>query len=175
MPHDDPRSKNFLPDSNKRREVAAIVARLMSHYWAADDPEPIRKAQAEDWIADLFEFEIADIVAATTEWRRASTRRPTIADIRLLCIQEQTNRGNRRVIAGPQNANAYAKSAGFASDLHRRDAIRKTQERYVKAQAWRNAGMPKTAPYGLTPENIREARKQLGCDDDYPLDLRWQA
>ena len=173
MPDDVPPTRNFLPDSHKRREIAALIGRLLIHFWSPDDAEPIRRAQAEDWIADLYEFEIADIVAATTEWRRTSSRRPTIADIRLLCIREQIERGSQRRLAGPPNVEAYAKQAGFASALARRDAIRQNQERYVKAQAWRNAGCPHDPPFGLTTDSIREARQQLGCDDGWPIDTSW--
>lgn len=48
-----------------------------------------RAAMAEDWVNDLAEFG-ADIVSgACGEWRRTQARRPTIADIRKLCEQQQ--------------------------------------------------------------------------------------
>jgi hypothetical protein len=165
-------------DLQKRREVSALVAKLMSHYWTADDPEPIRRAQAEDWIADLVEFDLADIVAAITVWRRDSTHRPTIAHIRQLCIAEEASRNTQShylALAGPPDPEAIAHRAGFASQIARRDAIRAQQERYVKAQAWRNAGKPHPGAFAFTVENIREARRQLDCDDEWPIDLRWSA
>ena len=68
----------------------------------------------------------------------------------------------------------FARDAGFASWAERQQAIRRNQERFVKAQAWRDAGCPGVPPYGLTVDSIRAARQYLGCDDDWPIDTRWQ-
>jgi hypothetical protein len=68
------------------------VARLMSHYWTADDPEATRQAQLEDWIEDLVEFSTEAIQAACTEWRRCSRVRPTPHDIRTLAAAAQARR-----------------------------------------------------------------------------------
>jgi hypothetical protein len=55
----------------------------------------MRRAQAEDWIEDLVEFEVGDVQNACVEWRRSQHRRPTPSDVRLLAIAEQRNRQAR--------------------------------------------------------------------------------
>jgi hypothetical protein len=45
---------------------------------------------AEDWMTDLREFGAEIVSKACGEWRRSQTRRPTIAEIRKLCIEEQS-------------------------------------------------------------------------------------
>ena len=57
----------------------------MSHYWAADEPQAVRKAQLADWIDDLREFPAAIVAQAVAEWRRAQSKRPAISDIRFIC------------------------------------------------------------------------------------------
>jgi hypothetical protein len=52
----------------------------------------MRRAQAEDWIEDLIEFDVGDVQTACVEWRRSQPRRPTPADIRLLAIAEDRRR-----------------------------------------------------------------------------------
>ncbi len=86
-------SESSTSDSHKRRqEIAALIARLMGHYWTADDDPASRRAQAEDWIDDLIEFDVGDVQNACVEWRRSQSRRPTPSDVRLIAIAEQRNR-----------------------------------------------------------------------------------
>ena len=66
----------------------------------------------------------------------------------------------------------FARDNGFNSWAERQQSIRENQERYVKAQAWRDLGCPKAPPL-LTREACIAARQHCGCDDDWPLDLRW--
>ena len=85
--------REFTPDlpprSQTDRLIAEMISRLLSHYWAAGEPEALRRAQALDWLDDLREFG-SDVVAyACGEWRRSETKRPTIADLRRLCAQRQ--------------------------------------------------------------------------------------
>lgn len=64
----------------------------MGHYWAADTPIEIRRELARDWLEDLGEFGPEIVGVACREWRQNHNRRPTPADIRLLCIAEQRDR-----------------------------------------------------------------------------------
>ena len=92
MPNDYLQQKNYSSDSLKRREISGLIARLLSHYWTADDDPALRRTQAEDWLEDLAEFEVDDVRGACAEWRRSQTRRPVPADIRALAIAEQHRR-----------------------------------------------------------------------------------
>lgn len=92
---------------------------LLSHYWTADDDPLIRQAQLKDWINDLCDFPIVDIIHACEEWRRAQTKRPTIADIRKILLQWQTEsrgyepRANNSVATAPREimeARRYAEA-----------------------------------------------------------------
>jgi hypothetical protein len=70
------------------REIAAIVSKLLSHFWTADDPAATRQAQISDWIADLEEFSLEIVAKACAEWRRRpGARRPLPGDIRAICIE----------------------------------------------------------------------------------------
>ena len=79
-------------------ELSAMVSKLLSHYWTADDPPTLRKAQIADWLEDLREFPLGIVANAIREWRHAQTRRPTIADIRKLCIAEQWQRAEHYAV-----------------------------------------------------------------------------
>lgn len=69
--------------------VSALVARLLNHYWTANDPPAMRQAQIEDWLEDVTEFSIEHVEGACREWRRSGQRRPLPSDIRTLAIAEQ--------------------------------------------------------------------------------------
>ncbi len=72
----------------------------------------MRRAQAEDWIEDLVEFDVGDVQNACVEWRRSQHRRPTPSDIRLLAIAEQRNRQARaelRALPSPGRASQRKK------------------------------------------------------------------
>lgn len=95
-----------------------------------------------DWLADLRGFSPDTVANACGEWRRSQTRKPTVADIRKLCIEEQSSqRAHYAVVdarADPLAAEeAYARSVGFASALARRDAIEARQTAYRLAEEWR--------------------------------------
>ena len=108
MPNDFPPPRNSSSDLPRRRqEISALIARLLHHYWTGDDDPALRRAQADDWIADLVEFDVGDVQNACVEWRRAQHRRPTPSDIRLLAIAEQRTRQARaelRALPSPRQA-----------------------------------------------------------------------
>lgn len=84
------------------REIAALIARLLLHFWTPQDlSEGARKAMAQDWLTDLREFGPTIVAAACTNWRRSESRRPTIADIRRLCIGEQFARRPPKPVLPP--------------------------------------------------------------------------
>lgn len=89
-----PSSTREPPAPSKRSlsEIAALVSRLLSHYWTADDHPAVRQGQIEDWLDDLREFEPDVVKEACRQWRRSNTRRPTPADIRTLCMEERSVR-----------------------------------------------------------------------------------
>lgn len=75
------------------RQVAGLIARLLLHFWAPQDlSEGARKAMAADWLDDLREFGPIIVSEACARWRRSESKRPAIADIRRLCIEEQQDR-----------------------------------------------------------------------------------
>jgi hypothetical protein len=90
----------------------------LSHFWTAADPPASREAQIADWIEDLHEFPYYDIAAACREWRRAHTKRPTIAEIRNLCREE-----HQQPRPAPTNMDAYARSLGWSNNAERMLAI----------------------------------------------------
>lgn len=99
---------------------------------------------AEDWVTDLAAFSPDVVSKACGEWRKTQTKRPTIADIRRLCIEEQASSRAHYAVADARAdplaaEEAYARSVGFASALARRDAIAAREERYRKAEIWRNS------------------------------------
>lgn len=65
--------------------MAALISRLLAHYWTADDHEAIRAAQVSDWLTDMQTFGVEVFAEAASRWRIAETRRPTIADMHKLC------------------------------------------------------------------------------------------
>jgi len=63
------------PSSNEISEIAALVTRLLSHFWTADEHVAVRQAQIEDWLDDLREFGPAIVREACAEWRRQPDNR----------------------------------------------------------------------------------------------------
>lgn len=129
------------PGPQEEQSIASLIARMMLHFWAPQElSDGARKAMAADWIADLREFGPDIVSRACGEWRRTQSKRPTIADIRKLCVEDQRLQPPFDVRAEWNDnwRDAYAKSAGFSSWLERQDAIDKQQERYRLAQEWRD-------------------------------------
>lgn len=75
-----------------RREKAALVSRLLSHSWTADDPLPARQAQVADWLEDLDEFSLDMVEDALRQWRQSTNKRPHPFDIRKLCLDSKAAR-----------------------------------------------------------------------------------
>jgi hypothetical protein len=100
------------PDgSSNNREIAALVTRLLSHYWTADDHEAVRKAQVIDWLHDMRNFSVEVFAEACSRWRIAETRRPSIADMHKLCVEvRELRREPERYLPPPM--------AGFPSKPH---------------------------------------------------------
>jgi hypothetical protein len=162
---------------------------LLLHFWTPQElGDDARAAMAEDWVTDLAAFNPEIVSKACGEWRKAQTRRPTIADIRKLCIEEQASqRAHYAVVdarADPLAAEeAYARSVGFPSALARRDAIAQREEAYRKAEIWRNSPEAQHDPAiarrqeptsgnwkpAFSPERMAEemkaARKALGMEE----------
>ena len=85
---------------SQQANSAALIGRLLAHYWTTNEPQEVRRAIAEDWLEDLGEFPAEVVEAACREWRQTQSRRPTPADIRTLCIAERhAEREHRLVIA----------------------------------------------------------------------------
>ena len=99
----------------------------------------MRQAQIEDWIEDLHEFDLDVIAEACASWRRVGTKRPTIADIRLLCVRERDDRAlpQQPALDTPEQRDAYARSVGFHSWGEREAALERQRERFARAEAWR--------------------------------------
>lgn len=70
-----------------RRQVAAIVTRLLNHYFLPEKPAEVWQQEIEDWIADLAEFGIATVREACDEYRRrGDSNRPLPGQIRQICL-----------------------------------------------------------------------------------------
>lgn len=118
------------------REIAALVTRLLGHYWTADEPAAVRQAQIEDWLDDLREFPAEMVENACREWRRRpGGKRPTPGDIRQICIAEQSARHERLALAAPDDWDAYARDLGWASNAERIADIRRDEERRRQREA----------------------------------------
>lgn len=121
-----------------KREVAAIVGRLLLHYFVPGEiSDGARKAMAEDWVEDLAEFPPQIVADACRTWRRKPNgRRPLPGDIRALCIAEQREQQERRAIAGPSDMDEYARSVGWANNAERMEAIRRDEAKRNDPAAW---------------------------------------
>lgn len=88
----------------KHREIAALIARLMAHYWTDDVPTATRRAMAEDWLEDLAGFEVEVVAAACADWRRQpGGRRPTPGDIYALCVERQAAEREHAMLTDERN------------------------------------------------------------------------
>jgi hypothetical protein len=119
------------------KEVAALIANLLRHYWTADELPASREAQILDWIEDLVEFGPDIVAAACREWRRRSDgRRPTPGQVRKLAIEERDLRSRPLRLAPPDAERIAQLRAEMAA------AKRKKED---EAEAWRRAN---PGPYG---------------------------
>jgi hypothetical protein len=83
---------------NDMASISETIARLMTHYWTADDHPAVRQAQIEDWLEDMVEFGPEIVRQACAEWRQTQTRRPTPAELRTITAQIQ-QRNAPKVVA----------------------------------------------------------------------------
>ena len=163
-----------MQQKSSPHQIAAILGTLLNLYWQADETPEVRKAVAKVWLEDFAEFDPAVVDEAAREWRRSQQRRPSIAEFRRLCHEGQANANFRADRALPKPPGAPEK---WMSDLWRdggtearEAAIRANEERYRKADQWRQertaaaAGKPApTAPEPKkppTPEWINERDRQ---------------
>jgi hypothetical protein len=82
--------------SGDDRATPAEIAKLLLHFYAPSISAAANSSLAADWVFDLREFGRNLITGACLERRRESTRRPTIADIRGLCIAQQHAAGEHQ-------------------------------------------------------------------------------
>lgn len=133
-----PRLQHSISSADDRA-VAGLIARLLLHFWTPQDlSDGARKAMAEDWLTDLREFGPDLVAEACSRWRRSETKRPAIADIRRLCIDEQRERAPSR-LALPNPAR-LAKQNEARDDRYRRLALegREITDRWARAKGYRD-------------------------------------
>ena len=70
-----------------REWILGQVATVLSFFWQADDPEPVRAAAGRLWADMLERFPQEHIEQACMSWLRTQTHRPTPADIIRLCAE----------------------------------------------------------------------------------------
>ena len=120
-----------------------MIARLLLHFWTPQDlSDGARKAMAEDWLNDLREFGPEIVSIACGEWRRAQTKRPAIADIRRLCIEQQRERGIRGPDGPPMlpPPDRVARQADAREERFRRMALegREVTDRWARQKGYRD-------------------------------------
>lgn len=132
-------SSQHSTSSADNRAVAALIARLLLHYWTPQDlSDGARAAMAQDWLDDLREFGPEIVSEACGRWRRGESRRPTIADIRQFALEareerrepavmmlpaperdrrmaERARREAEMAAEGRELTNAWARAAGYES------------------------------------------------------------
>ena len=103
--------------------IAEQIARLLSHYWAANEDPAMRRLMAEDWLGDLKEFSPALIASVCQEWRRSQSRRPMISDIRQLCRESQRTMATANRFEGVSDARDYVseRTAAWEAARQQRD------------------------------------------------------
>lgn len=121
-------------------DVSALVARLLRHYWTADDDPATRQAQIEDWIDDLGEFPSEIVEEACRMWRRANKHRPTPAEIRSLALAENAYRQPVALLP-PNEPGRYVGPEGRCQDRWSSCAERWRTRGFV-CQASCRAGIP---------------------------------
>ena len=125
-----------------RRQKAAMVSRLLSHFWTADDHPEMRAGQIEDWLTDLGGYSLDVLAEACARWRIAESRRPTIADIHKLCVAvQQEEREKRERLEGPAVADlreARARAKAAEERRHERNAAegREIADRWAQARGF---------------------------------------
>lgn len=151
-----------------------MILRLLSHYWTADDHPATREAQVEDWLEDLIEFDLDVVRDACAEWRRRDeNKRPTPGQIRKICFDEQQERRttSQRSLESQQDGGTWPSwlydiwGPASTGRIERQKALDMQQERYARAQAYRDGKLaefdaapaipPATTGFRFTDEEIR--------------------
>jgi hypothetical protein len=145
-------------DRNAAREVAALVTKLLGHYWTSQEHAAARQAQIEDWIDDLAEFGPSVVETACTEWRRAEHRRPLPSEIRKLCAEERDNRAWRATRALPAPVPVMTQRQIDQAE-ERRLALELNELRYARGDAFRRGDLAQWETLNLG--RLAEARDQL--------------
>lgn len=105
--------------------ISNLILRLLSHYWIANEPEEVRRAQVDDWIGDLAEFGPDIVNEACARWRISQSRRPVPADVRLIAVQVQREQNERLAPEAPNNQ--AIRASREAARRHREHAIVETR------------------------------------------------
>ena len=116
-------------NTTDNRQIAALVSRMLSHYWTAADPPETRQAQIEDWIGDLRRYSIESVIDACSAWRIRETKRPTPADIIALAMVFERERREEIEDQRPE-AQAY-REAVVRSNAER---LKRAERRNVEMQ-----------------------------------------
>jgi hypothetical protein len=182
-------AKSFMRDSRgvptPSRRVSELIARLLSHYWTADDHPAMRQAQAEDWIEDLVELPTECVEEACREWRQTQTRRPVPSEIRILAITAQARMRDRSILALPapelsDEEILKAITARFGPGWDRcyfgdRLMSEPRTGRYCAAAILaathavpKKAAAERKPPTYEDPDALRRGRVALGLEDDLP-------
>jgi hypothetical protein len=154
-------------------ELAIIVGSLM-HFYALTDLDPeIRRAQFEMfWLPELCEFEPGIIRQACAEWQRRQVKEcPTPGQLRAICAEFRANAEWRRGRALPKPAVAPEKWMAdlWPDGMEARDAaIRANEERFRKAEQWRQEQAAAVAgkPAPAAPEPPRRDPPQWVVERD---------
>lgn len=162
------------------RAIAEIIARLLNHFGTAEEPAPVRAAIAEDWLEDLREFTLAQVRWAATEWRRAQSFRPTIADIRRLATHAQHLDLERIAIADQRPGELDRETLKLWSQPQYHGDIRTPQQRrnaattaqdekYARAAAYRAGKLDAYDavhhPERLAKRNAAKPTQSLAAED----------
>lgn len=145
-------------DRNAAREVAALVTKLLGHYWTGQEHAAARQAQIEDWIDDLAEFGPAVVETACTEWRRGEHRRPLPSDIRALCVEERDARAWRATRALPPPVPMLTQRQIDEAEARRLD-VEINEARYARGDAWRRGALAEWE--AANGERLAGARQRL--------------
>jgi hypothetical protein len=69
-----------------RDMLLARILALLCHFPSKDMPNAVEAAIAQDWAEDLGEFPFWAVEQAARQWRRTKRFRPTISEMRDLCL-----------------------------------------------------------------------------------------
>lgn len=138
--------------SANENAIAETIVRLLSHFATADEPLPVRREIAADWLEDFSEFTPTQVAWAAREWRRTQTLRPAIAELRDLATRAQHNDLKARALP-----DVLARDEIWESPAARHRALKAEEERYRRAEAYRQGRLDE---YDATHHPDRFAKRQ---------------